>query len=86
MQVINGILDLSKIEAGKLTLDESEFSLYGVLRGVTSLLAHEAQDKGLQLEVQIDGVDPVLRGDATRISQALLNYLDNAIKFTQRAA
>ena len=84
MQVINDILDLSKIEAGKLTLDHSEFSLDEVLQGVTGLLAHEAQAKGLQLVVQIDDVDPVLRGDATRLSQALLNYVTNAIKFTQR--
>ena len=86
MQVINNILDLSKIEAGKLTLDHSEFALNEVLQGVTGLLAHEAQAKGLQLVVQIDEVDPVLRGDATRLSQALLNYATNAIKFTQRGA
>ena len=84
MQVINNILDLSKIEAGKLTLDHSEFALDEVLQGVTGLLAHEAQAKGLQLVAQIDDVDPVLRGDATRLSQALLNYVTNAIKFTQR--
>ncbi len=86
MQVINNILDLSKIEAGKLTLDHSEFALDEVLQGVTGLLAHEAQAKGLQLVVQINEVDPVLRGDATRLSQALLNYATNAIKFTQRGA
>jgi two-component system, sensor histidine kinase and response regulator len=86
MQVINGILDLSKIEAGKLTLEESEFTLAGVLRGVTSLMSHAANAKGLALDVQIKGVDAVLRGDATRISQALLNYVSNAIKFTARGS
>ena len=84
MQVINGVLDLSKIEAGKLTLDHSEFALGGVLRGVTSLLAHEAQAKDIHVEVQVVGVDSVLRGDATRLSQALLNFVTNAIKFTPR--
>ena len=58
MQVINNILDLSKIEAGKLTLDHSEFALDEVLQGVTGLLAHEAQAKGLQLVVQIDDSGP----------------------------
>jgi PAS domain S-box-containing protein len=82
MHVINGILDLSKIEAGKIAIEESELSVEGVLRNVADLLAHEAEAKNLPLDVEVQGVDPVLYGDPTRLTQALLNYVANAIKFT----
>ncbi|HET9693326.1 MAG TPA: response regulator, partial [Steroidobacteraceae bacterium] len=82
MHVINGILDLSKIEAGKIAIEESELSVESVLRSVVELLAHEAESRNLQLGIEVQGVDPVLYGDPTRLSQALLNYVGNAIKFT----
>jgi PAS domain S-box-containing protein len=82
MHVINGILDLSKIEAGKIAIEESELSVENVLRNVVELLAHEAEAKNLELDVEVHGVDGVLYGDPTRLSQALLNYVSNAIKFT----
>jgi two-component system sensor histidine kinase/response regulator len=82
MHVINGILDLSKIEAGKIAIEESELSVENVLHNVIELLSHEAEAKQLALDVEVQGVDGVLYGDPTRLSQALLNYVSNAIKFT----
>ena len=82
MHVINGILDLSKIEAGKIAIEESELSVENVLRNVVELLSHEAEAKKLVLDIDVQGVDGVLYGDPTRLSQALLNYVSNAIKFT----
>ena len=84
LNVINDILDLSKIEAGRLQLDESDFLLSDVLEHVRSLIADTAADKGLVLVIESDSVPPWLRGDLTRLRQAMLNYASNAIKFTER--
>ncbi len=85
MQIINDILDLSKIEAGKLELEVTDFSLGGVVGRCLPLLADRARSKGLVLEVlPLQQVPDVLRGDPTRLSQALLNLLSNAVKFTDR--
>jgi len=84
MQVINDILDLSKIEAGKLELEVTDFSLQELLSRCRALLAEPAQAKGLVIEMHADGVPDALRGDPTRLSQALLNLLSNAVKFTDR--
>jgi two-component system sensor histidine kinase/response regulator len=83
LQVINDILDLSKIEAGKVELEHIDFSLDGLLQRVRGLVAERAEAKGLELLVQADeDLADALRGDPTRLSQALLNLLSNAIKFT----
>ncbi|MBX3624018.1 MAG: PAS domain S-box protein [Rhizobacter sp.] len=84
LQVIDDILDLSKIEAGKLELESADFSLRAVLAASRSLVADRAEAKGLALEVEADGVPDGLRGDATRLKQALLNLLSNAVKFTEK--
>ena len=78
LQVINDILDLSKIEAGKFRLEEADFSLGAVLSRCRALVAERAQAKGLDLSVQVDGVPDALRGDPTRLSQALLNLMSNS--------
>ncbi|MEP6872732.1 MAG: PAS domain S-box protein [Burkholderiales bacterium] len=83
LSVINDILDLSKIEAGKLEIEHENFELSAVLDHVWSLVSDAAQAKGLTIEVDPDGVPLWLRGDATRLRQALLNYASNAIKFTE---
>jgi two-component system, sensor histidine kinase and response regulator len=83
MHVINGILDLSKIEAGKIAIEASELSVAAVLHSVTDLLMHEARSKDLVLETDVVGLEGLLQGDPTRLSQALLNYASNAIKFTE---
>jgi two-component system sensor histidine kinase/response regulator len=84
LQVIDDILDLSKIEAGKLELESADFSLRTVLSAGRALVAERAEAKGLELVVEVDGVPDGLRGDATRLAQALLNLLSNAVKFTEK--
>ncbi|MDP2795174.1 MAG: PAS domain S-box protein [Sulfurisoma sp.] len=84
LSIINDILDLSKIEAGKLALEQTDFPLGDVLDHVHSLIAEQASVKGLAIEVDGDDVPLWLRGDPTRLRQALLNYAGNAIKFTER--
>ncbi len=83
--IINDILDLSKIEAGKIIIEQTPFSLGGVVQGVRDMLLLKAEDKGLQLifHVAPDICDNLI-GDPTRISQILINLIGNAIKFTER--
>ena len=84
LSIINDILDLSKIEAGKLELEDMNFALDAVLDHVRSLIADQVRAKGLTIEIHSDGVPLWLRGDPTRLRQGLLNYCSNAIKFTER--
>ncbi|MFM8330827.1 MAG: response regulator, partial [Candidatus Methylumidiphilus sp.] len=86
LSIINDVLDLSKIEAGKLRLEQSDFSLASVLDHVRSMILDAALAKGLRVEVDGDAVPPWLRGDATRLRQALLNYAANAVKFTDHGS
>ena len=86
LDIINNILDFSKIEAGKLTLEKADFYLDVLFGQVLSLVSDKAQDKGLTLHFDADGLPPVLCGDATRLRQALVNYLSNAIKFTEQGS
>jgi PAS domain S-box-containing protein len=83
LSIINDILDLSKIEAGKLILDDKDFTLSGVLDHISSLITDSAKAKGLTVEVDGDHVPAWLRGDVTRIRQSLLNFASNAVKFTE---
>jgi PAS domain S-box-containing protein len=82
LDVINAILDLSKIEAGKLTLHESEISIADVVDNVIAMLLDRANAKGLRLIAEPPPQEVPLLGDITRLQQALLNYVGNAIKFT----
>ncbi len=84
LAVINDILDLSKIEAGKLRLEQKDFVLGDVLRAVYAVVGDSAASKGLQISIKAAGMPQALRGDPTRLSQALVNYLSNAVKFTER--
>ncbi|HRG71643.1 MAG TPA: bacteriohemerythrin [Thauera aminoaromatica] len=84
LSIINGILDLSKIEAGKFTLDEAALDLRGVVEEALAMLAHQAEAKGLSLRAEFDLPPGTFLGDATRLRQALVNYLINALKFTER--
>jgi signal transduction histidine kinase/CheY-like chemotaxis protein len=84
LSIINDILDMSKIEAGKIHLEECNFALSTILDHVRSMIADSAQAKGLQLEVDEDDVPVWLRGDPTRLRQAMLNYASNAVKFTHQ--
>jgi PAS domain S-box-containing protein len=86
LSVINDILDISKIEAGKLELEQTDFHLSSVLDGVRSLMAEQARFKGLALTVDATAVPEWLRGDPFRLRQALLNYTGNALKFTRHGS
>jgi hypothetical protein len=82
--IINNILDLSKIEADKFTLEEEDFTLADIIRTTLTSVATHANAKGLYLRVDIEGLPQRLHGDATRLGQVLVNYLGNAIKFTEQ--
>ncbi len=84
LAIINNILDFSKIEAGKLVLEHDDFHLDTVTDYVRSLLSMQARTKGLRLELEQDEALDWLKGDATRLRQALLNYAANAVKFTDK--
>ena len=83
LAVINDILDLSKIEAGRLQLECTDFALSVVLDHVASIIAESARDKGLKIEIDREDVPLWLRGDPTCVRQALLNFASNAVKFTE---
>ncbi len=86
LTLINDILDMSKIEAGKLEIECTDFHLSALFDYVRSLIAESAKAKNLTLIVDCGSVPQRLRGDATRLRQALLNYASNAIKFTEQGA
>jgi PAS domain S-box-containing protein len=82
--ILNAILELSKIEAGKFALEEAEVSIHTMVGNIVSMLQERAQTKHLQLTSEIGSLPPHLLGDPTRLQQALLNYAGNAIKFTEQ--
>jgi len=84
MNIINDVLDISKIEAGKLNLEQAEFSLSGMIERLTSLMGERIRSKGLSFSVDTDHLPDLYSGDVTRLTQMLLNYLSNAIKFTDQ--
>lgn len=80
--VVNDILDLSKIEAGKMRLDIGEVDVKEIADRVITLVTRDLQDKGLSLSLACEPLPTGLMGDETRLTQALLNYVSNAVKFT----
>jgi signal transduction histidine kinase/ligand-binding sensor domain-containing protein/DNA-binding response OmpR family regulator len=83
--LINAVLDYSKIEAGKLLLDDTEFNLAHLVEETVSMLAIKGFEKGLEVICEIDPRLPELfRGDSLRIQQILVNLIGNAIKFTEK--
>jgi signal transduction histidine kinase/ActR/RegA family two-component response regulator len=85
LAIVNDILDLSKIEADRLTLERIEFSPAAVLDRVSELLSEKASTKGLRLVVELDPAVPGrLMGDPLRLRQILINFGDNAVKFADR--
>ena len=85
LSILNDVLDLSKIEAGKLTLEAVTFSLRTVVQQAIQLLAPRAQQKGIRLYAVLDDhVVPRYLGDPVRVRQLLVNLVANAVKFTER--
>ncbi|HBH80876.1 MAG TPA: hybrid sensor histidine kinase/response regulator, partial [Nitrospira sp.] len=83
VELINDILDLSKIDEGKMDLHIARLDLVATVRGVVSLFHEPSRKKGLSLECQVDPELPtVWRGDAVRLRQILVNLVGNAVKFT----
>ncbi|RTL37868.1 MAG: response regulator [Rhodocyclaceae bacterium] len=86
LSIINDILDLSKIESGKLLIEHTDFSLDNLMHDVIAVVENPINAKGLSLHIDMTNVPRALRGDPTRLSQALVNYLGNAVKFTQHGS
>ena len=85
MTILNDILDLSKIEAGKLELDVAPFDLRDLVDQVGVMWSETAREKGLGLSLEIDPATPAwVLGDVARVRQILLNLISNALKFTDR--
>ncbi len=83
LEIINAILDLSKIEAGKVTLEQESVHIGALVANVASMLHQRAEEKQLAVAIEADTPSSRLLGDTTRLQQALLNYAGNAIKFTE---
>jgi len=82
--IINDILDISKIESGKMTIESRDFNLKELLDNISSIITPKAEEKAIALEVDYSDLSyDNYRGDVLRISQVLSNLLSNAIKFTQ---
>ena len=82
LAIIDDILDFSKIEAGKIQLASDDFSLGELVHDAWSLMGERLQAKGLESKTDCNRLGLILRGDKTRLKQALVNYLGNAVKFT----
>lgn len=86
LSIINDILDLSKIEAGKFDLDRSNFHISQLMDHVGSIIRDAATSKNIRLSIDCGDVPAWLTGDVTRLRQALLNFAGNAVKFTDRGS
>lgn len=83
LTIINDILDFSKIEAGKLEIESINFDLLALIDGTIKMMTHKAQEKGLEITASIDPeIQEFVIGDPSRIRQIMLNFMSNAIKFT----
>jgi signal transduction histidine kinase/response regulator RpfG family c-di-GMP phosphodiesterase len=83
--IINDILDLSKLQSGKMTIEKCEFNVYDLINGIVTVLRPKAQEKGLKLMSMIHSMVPsMIIGDPVRLNQILTNLITNAIKFTEK--
>ncbi|MGB0720555.1 MAG: cache domain-containing protein, partial [Bdellovibrionales bacterium] len=83
LNIINDIIDISKIESGKLVLEKTRFDLLEILTEVANLYVFQAQEKGLEMVIDIDGAMPrIYVGDPVRLKQVFANLISNALKFT----
>lgn len=84
LSIINDVLDISKIESGKLELEHRPFRRAALERKLLDLFGERAAGKGLRYSLELDALPETLLGDFTRLSQALINFVGNAIKFTEQ--
>src|SRR4029453_9812709 len=83
-RLLSDILDLARIEAGRITIEATAFSLGDLIRSTTALAKLQADEKGVALKMHVDPeVDRAFQGDPYRIRQVLLNLLSTAVKFTE---
>ncbi|MBH5387298.1 hybrid sensor histidine kinase/response regulator [Bradyrhizobium diversitatis] len=84
-RILNDILDLSKLEAGRFTFEAIDFGPQALVEAVATVIRASAKNRGLTVKVELDpNLPPTLRGDVARIRQVLLNLASNAVKFTDR--
>ena len=86
LEIINAVLDLSRIEAGRLELEEVPISVGEIVQNVAHKMDERATAKGLSISIQVMVGSDELLGDYARLQQALLNYVSNAVKFTERGS
>jgi PAS domain S-box-containing protein len=86
LQIINDILDLSKIEAGRLDIEIIDFDPAAMLANTLELVREQAEQKDLKLSLELDTLPPKVRGDALRLGQIMVNFASNAVKFTPRGS
>ncbi|MCG3188416.1 MAG: Sensor histidine kinase RcsC [Burkholderiaceae bacterium] len=84
LAIIDDVLDISKIEAGKLALEQTPLQIDALPQRVADMVMGRAAEKGLRVVIDAEPVPERLLGDPTRLTQALLNYATNALKFTER--
>lgn len=85
LAIVNDVLDFSKIEAGEMTIESVDFNLQDEIKRIGDVMSLRAAEKGLSFETFIDPSTPgSLKGDPVRVGQILLNFLSNAVKFTER--
>ena len=84
LSVINDVLDISKIEAGKFELEEAFVTVSSLMANVNSILSERVKAKGIHLLIETEHLPHNLMGDPTRLQQAMLNYATNAVKFTEQ--
>jgi PAS domain S-box-containing protein len=85
LRIIDDILDLSKVEAGKLVIEKIDFNLTDILADIASLMEFRAQENGIKFQIQaMTELPEIINSDPTRIKQILMNVVGNAIKFTQK--
>ncbi len=87
LAIVNDILDLSKMEAGMMRIESYPFSIRAIIQNITSMFATKAIENGITLSCDVDKTIPnLLIGDATRLSQILVNVIGNAVKFTDKGS
>jgi PAS domain S-box-containing protein len=87
LNIINDILDISKIEANKLTLEKSEFNLFSLIKDIAILFEYNISQKGLEFDINYSkDINPIFFCDSMRLSQIITNLLSNAIKFTNKGS